>query len=88
MQRHGKALQSVAEQSMDVSLEKFGIDELNPTERLELIGLIWDSLGPMNATDIPEWHRRELDRRRAAADANPDAGSPWHEVKERLSRRS
>lgn len=72
---------------MSVSLEKFGIDGLNHAERLELIGLIWDSLGPLKASDVPEWHRREIDRRRAAADADPDAGSAWEVVKERLSRR-
>ncbi len=73
---------------MSVSLEKLGIDQLNPSERLELIGLIWDSLGPMTVADVPEWHRREIDRRRAAADADPDAGSPWEEAKKRLLRRS
>jgi putative addiction module component (TIGR02574 family) len=60
---------------MTESLAKSGIDQSNSAEQLELIALIWDSLGPMNATDIPEWHRREIDRRLAAADANPVASS-------------
>ena len=44
----------------------------------------------MENTAIPEHHREELDRRLAAADADPGAGRPWEEVKERLhhSKRS
>ena len=34
--------------------------------------------------DIPQSHQEELDRRLAACKANPDAGSPWQEVKARL----
>ncbi len=42
---------------------------------------------PAAATELltmPDWHREELDRRLAAADANPDAAIPWEEVKRRL----
>lgn len=72
---------------MSVTLQQLGIDRLSSAERLELIGLIWDSLGPIAAEDVSEWHRREVDRRRAAADADPQAGIPWNEVKARLTRR-
>ena len=34
--------------------------------------------------DFPESHRKELDRRLAAADADPAAGRPWKEVWARL----
>ncbi|HEX5720088.1 MAG TPA: addiction module protein [Thermoanaerobaculia bacterium] len=33
---------------------------------------------------LPEWQRRILDERIAADDADPDAGSPWEEVKQRI----
>lgn len=44
---------------MTITLQQFGIDQLTPAERLELIGLIWDSLEE-TAVPIPEWHIREL----------------------------
>jgi putative addiction module component (TIGR02574 family) len=70
-----------------MTLEQFGIDRLNPEERLELIGLIWDSLSNETAITPPEWHLRELERRIAAADADPGAAEPWETVLARLSRK-
>ena len=58
-------------------------------QRLELIGELWDSIpDSLNELPIPEWHREELERRLAAADANPDATIPWEEVKRRLREKS
>ena len=72
---------------MGVSLEQFGIDRLSVAERIELIGLIWDSIPDSEPYSPPEWHLRELERRRAAAEADPGAGEPWEAVQARLSRR-
>lgn len=69
---------------MSKSLQELGIDLLSREERLELLGEIWDSLTPEVDDEIPESHREELDRRIALADANPQAGKPWQEVKARL----
>ena len=70
---------------MTPSLQDLGIDRLTPSERLELIAAIWDSLPDTpEAMPIPDWHRAELERRLAAADADPSAGVPWDEVKARL----
>lgn len=33
---------------------------------------------------LPEWQRRILEERSAADEADPDAGSSWEEVKERI----
>ena len=65
---------------MAVTLEQFGLQELAADDRLELVGLLWESLdegqfGP------PEWHIRELATRIVEADANPDAAIPWVEYK-------
>jgi putative addiction module component (TIGR02574 family) len=60
------------------------IDQLSPEDRLRLIAEIWESLNPIDQLDIPESHREELDRRLAAADADPAAGRPWEEVRARL----
>lgn len=54
-------------------------------ERLELAEAIWESVeesGELQA--LPEWQRQVLDERIAADDAQPDAGSPWGEVKKRI----
>ena len=73
---------------MNVSLESLGIDRLSVTDRLEIIGQIWDSIGNSGeVSPLPEWHRQELERRRAAGEAQPEVGIPWEIVKARLADR-
>jgi putative addiction module component (TIGR02574 family) len=72
---------------MSLTLEQFGIDRLSPQERLELIELIWDSIPDDAPFTPPDWHLRELERRVAAADADPGAAEPWETVLARLSRK-
>jgi len=58
---------------------------LSVEQRLELIGELWDSIpNSLDDLPVPEWHRTELKRRLAAAEADPDAAIPWAEVKKRL----
>jgi putative addiction module component (TIGR02574 family) len=66
-----------------------GFDQLSVPERLALISQLWDSI-PESDEDfpIPEWHREELDRRLAEADAAPEAGIPWEQVRAELRGRS
>jgi putative addiction module component (TIGR02574 family) len=71
---------------MDLTLEQFGIDRLNPQQRFELIGLIWDSLPSDIPFTPPDWHLRELERRIADADADPGAAETWETVLARLTR--
>jgi len=68
---------------MSLTVERAEIDKLTVEERLELIGQIWDSLSE-TAPMAPEWHLAEVQRRRTAALADPDASMPWAEVKARL----
>jgi putative addiction module component (TIGR02574 family) len=68
---------------MAPTLQDLGIDQLSAEQKLRLLGEIWDSLS-QEETPIPESHREELDRRLAAADADPAAGRPWEEVRARL----
>ena len=73
---------------MTNSVMQLEIDRLTVQERLELIGLLWDSLPEsLEGVPVPRSHREELDRRLEAADANPEAGIPWEQVRERLRKR-
>lgn len=61
------------------------IKQLSVAERLDLIGELWDSIpDSLDELPIPEWHREEVERRLAAADADPDGAIPWEEVRQRL----
>jgi putative addiction module component (TIGR02574 family) len=59
--------------------------ELPVAERIRLVELIWDSIVAVpEAVSIPDELRAELDRRFAEFEANPEAGSPWEEVRKRI----
>jgi putative addiction module component (TIGR02574 family) len=70
---------------MSVTLQQFGIDRLAAKENFELIDLIWDSIPEDEPFVPPEWHLRELERRVAAADADPNNVEEWESVLARLS---
>ena len=54
-------------------------------ERLELAETIWESLEQITEQlSLPAWQRQMLDERIEADDADPDAGSSWDEVKQRI----
>jgi putative addiction module component (TIGR02574 family) len=62
---------------------------LTVEQRLELIGELWDSIpDSVDALPLPDWHREELERRLAAADAEPEAAIPWEIIKKQLRKES
>lgn len=63
------------------------VDDLTAEERIELMGRLWDSLDPAGAAPITEALAAELDRREAEADADPEAGQSWPEIKKDLERK-
>lgn len=63
------------------------VDEMTAEERLELIGRLWDSLDPAAAAPVTDALVAELDRRETDADATPDEGDEWPEVKAALSKK-
>jgi putative addiction module component (TIGR02574 family) len=71
---------------MAESLSDVAIKQLSVAERLDLIGVLWDSI-PEDQVPIPEWHQQELERRLAAADADPSGAIPWEEVRQRLQKK-
>jgi putative addiction module component (TIGR02574 family) len=73
---------------MEQSSTDLDIKQLSIAERLDLISVLWDSIpNSLEELRIPEWHREELERRLADADANPDAAIPWEEVRQRLRKK-
>ena len=69
---------------MPAMLEDREIAALTVPERLELIGRLWDSCDDSLA--IPAEHRRILEARLAAADADPAAAIPLAEALARIGR--
>jgi len=63
------------------------VSSLSPADRLELIGIVWDTRSPddLRVTDA---QRALLDARLADMERNPNDQSPWPEVKARLERLS
>jgi putative addiction module component (TIGR02574 family) len=71
--------------TMAESFSDFDVDALTLPQRLELITRLWDSIPEdMRGLEVPDWHREEVERRLAAADASPESAIPWKEVRRRL----
>jgi putative addiction module component (TIGR02574 family) len=60
--------------------------KLSPRDRLRLIEAVWDTLTEEDIPVTPE-EQTLLDERLADLERNPDAQSPWSEVKARLEQR-
>lgn len=59
--------------------------ELPVAERIRLVGLTWDSIAAVpDAVPLSEELKAELNKRLAKLDADPEAGSPWEEVRTRI----
>ena len=65
------------------------LDKLSRDEKLQLIEEIWDSLGAdANDLPLPDWQRRELDRRLDELDREGPTGIPWERVLQEIQSRS
>ncbi len=60
--------------------------KLSPSDRLQLIEALWDTLSEEDIPVTPE-ERALLDTRLADLEANPGDQSPWPEVRARLEQR-
>jgi putative addiction module component (TIGR02574 family) len=59
--------------------------ELSVPERVQLVQAIWDSIEAVpEAIPVSQAERQELDRRLDAYHQDPEAGTPWEEVKAKL----
>jgi putative addiction module component (TIGR02574 family) len=69
-------------------IELFAVLKLPLSERLRLVEAIWDSIAEHpEAVAMSDEERAELDRRWADYLKDPAAGSPWSEVKARITSR-
>jgi putative addiction module component (TIGR02574 family) len=70
---------------MSVTMKSLGIDRLSVPERILFLEEIWDSIAANEENlSLTEVQRVELDRRLAACEADPGAGSNWEDVKARV----
>jgi len=59
--------------------------ELPVEDRIRLVELIWDSIAAVpEAIPVSDELKTELNRRLAEFEADPQAGSPWEEVRKRI----
>jgi putative addiction module component (TIGR02574 family) len=62
--------------------------KLPVSERLKLVEAIWDSIADAPETlQLTEEEHVELDRQLREYEKNPNDGSPWAEVRERILKR-
>lgn len=59
------------------------VKTLSVAERIELIGVVWETLSPEEIL-VSEEEKVLLDVRLANLEQNPDDQSPWSEVQARL----
>ena len=59
--------------------------ELPVEDRIRLVELIWDSIAAVpEAIPVSDELKAELNRRLVEFEADPQAGSPWEEVRMRI----
>lgn len=66
---------------MAPTMESLGLDRLSVAERIELGNELLDSVPSQSMPELTEAKLRELRRRLADDDANPDDTIPWEQVK-------
>ena len=73
---------------MSPTVQSLGIDQLPREQRIALVLDIWDTIAAESGKPLlTDAQRRELERRIAEDDANPDDVVPWEQVKaQTLSR--
>ena len=70
------------------TLAKAEVMSLSVSERIQLVEDIWDSIAEVPETvSLSDEQKAELDRRLDAYHANPEEGSPWGMVRERIRSR-
>ena len=59
--------------------------ELTLSEKLQLLEDLWDSIAQVpEQIPVLDWQKEELAKRKAAYLQNPNSGSSWEAVKDRI----
>ncbi len=62
--------------------------DLSLPERIQLVGDVWDTIAAeAEAVELTEEEKKIIDERLDAYHQNPDLGSPWEDVFQRLVSR-
>ncbi len=70
---------------MPMTLEQFGIDKLNQSQRIDLALAIWDSLNENSPLSrLTDKQRVELANRNAELDAHPEIALTWEQIRSRV----
>lgn len=70
------------------TLAKVDVLSLSVPERIQLVEDIWDSIAETpEQIGLTDGQKAEIDRRLDAYRQNPDEGSPWDKVRERIRTR-
>lgn len=70
------------------TLVKANVLSLSVPGRIQLVEDIWDTIAEVpEAITLTDEQKAELDRRLDAYHLNPEAGSPWGVVRERIRNR-
>ena len=71
------------------SFAKKDILDLSISERIQLVEDIWDSIEQVpESVSLTEEEKAEIDRRLDAYHIDPNAGTPWSTVRERIKSRA
>ena len=71
------------------AITRTDILSLSIAERILLVEDIWDSIAELpDEVSLTDQQKEELDRRLDAYHRNPDAGSPWTMVRDRIRSRA
>jgi len=59
--------------------------DLSPSEKLQLVEDLWDDLAASpDSVPVHDWHKQELERRKANLLRNPASVVSWEQVKQRV----
>ena len=70
---------------MPMTLEQFGIDKLDQSQRIDLALAIWDSLDENSPLSrLTDKQRVELANRNVELDAHPEIALTWEQIRSRV----
>jgi putative addiction module component (TIGR02574 family) len=62
-----------------------GFEDLSIEDQIDYVQSLWARIAARpDQVPVPEWHRRVLDERIAAHEADPRPGRPWDEVRDEI----